>query len=115
MEYFVSQSEIYRRKKAFTVLIISILIGIVFASWIFNLHIYWWSVLVIVIIVFSVFCLTWLFLVSLRKVRLVINEKYIKRIVDCDIQVYSFCKNKSDENKKKIERRNKRNIFVVKG
>lgn len=90
MEYFVSQSEISRRKKAFTVLIIGILVGTVLASYIFDLCISWWGVFLIIATVLCVFWLTWWFLVSLSKTKLYINDKYIERINDNDIQRIYF-------------------------
>lgn len=90
MKYVISRSEIHRRKKAFSVLIIGILVGIVFASYIFNIQVSGLGVFLIIATVLCVFRLTWWFLASLSKTKLYINDKYIERIDNNDNQRVYF-------------------------
>ncbi len=86
MEYTISQSEIFRRKKAFLSLIICILVGIVLASYIFNIQVSGLEVFLVIMVGLLVIWLTWWFLASLSKTKLCLGDEYIERIDENDSQ-----------------------------
>ncbi|MDD5639360.1 MAG: hypothetical protein PHR47_00955 [Candidatus Pacebacteria bacterium] len=109
MEFSVSIKEIVRREKAFLVLLTTIFIGMLFASYFFKYNININNCLFIGILFCLFYFLTFLFFISISKIKLRVDDKKIEKINDKNIQIIKF----SEISKIKVKRRTNRIIREI--
>lgn len=109
MDFSVSIKELARRKKAFLVLLTTIFIGILFTSILLKYNINIKNCLFIGILFCLFYFLTFLFFISISKIKLRIDDEKIEKINNKNIQIIKF----SEISKIKVKRRKNRIIREI--
>lgn len=90
MTYAISQTEIQRRKKAYTTLSLSILVGLAASSIVFGFPIHIASYLVVLATLFSLGLFSFTFLHHLSAVKITISDTSLQREIDGVFQEFSL-------------------------
>jgi hypothetical protein len=122
MEFIISNNEIIRRKRAFSALMVSLFIGLFLASFFLNYPISGRGYLLIAVIIILISILTFWFLTSILKIKLLINNECIERINGKNIQRLALSEIKEVKIKRRtngiireiyIWSRDKRSMFLT--